>query len=67
MVTDDGLRRLLRDREAANVERAACRADRDKFGDAICTFAYDLPDLRAPGDLSPAVSSIIVRVLGFGR
>jgi ATP-dependent DNA helicase RecG len=77
MVSDDELRRLLRDREAANVERAASRADRDKFGEAICAFANELPDLRAPGYLivganddgtcanTPIDQSLIQTLLGF--
>lgn len=77
MVADDELRRLLRDREAANVERTASRTDRDKFGEAICAFANDLPDRRTPGYLivganddgtcanTPIDQGLIQTLLGF--
>jgi len=51
MLSDDDLRRLLRAREADNVERTASRSDKDKFGEAICAFANDLPNRRATGVL----------------
>lgn len=51
MLSDDELRRLLDAREADNVERTASRTDTDKFGQAICAFANDLPDRRMTGVL----------------
>ncbi len=50
MLSDDELRRCLRDLEADNVERTAGR-DKDKFGEAICAFANDMPDRRQTGVL----------------
>lgn len=51
MLSDDDLRRLLRAREADNVERTVSRTDRDKFGEAICAFSNDLPNGRTTGVL----------------
>jgi len=56
MLSDDDLRRLLRAREADNVERTASRTDKDKFGEAICAFANDLPDRRTTGVLLVGVN-----------
>lgn len=50
MLSDDELRRCLRDLEADNVERTAGR-DKDKFGEAICAFGNDMPDRRQTGVL----------------
>lgn len=51
MLSDDELRRLLRDGEADHIERTQSHTDRRKFGEAICAFANDLPDRRQVGVL----------------
>lgn len=51
MLSDDELRRYLHDLEAANVERTGSVADKDKFGEAICAFANDLPNCGKTGVL----------------
>ena len=51
MLSDDELRRNLRDLEADNVERTVSLADKDKFGQAICAFANDLPKRGQTGVL----------------
>jgi ATP-dependent DNA helicase RecG len=51
MLSDDELRRLLRDGETDHIERTQSHADRRKFGEAICAFANDLPDRRQVGVL----------------
>jgi ATP-dependent DNA helicase RecG len=51
MLSDDELLCLMLAREADNVERTTSRTDRDKFGEAICAFANDLPDRRKTGVL----------------
>lgn len=51
MLSDDELRRLLRQGEADHVERIVSFTDRRKFGEAICAFANDLPDRRHQGVL----------------
>ena len=51
MLSDDELRRLLRQGETDHVERTQSRTDRRKFGEAICAFANDLPDRRQVGVL----------------
>ncbi len=51
MLSDDELRRYLRDLEADNVERTESRTNTDKFCEAICAFANDLPGRRETGVL----------------
>ncbi len=48
-MTDDELLQLLTAGESDRVERKASLADGDKIRQAICAFANDLPDHRAPG------------------
>lgn len=79
MLTDAELRTLLTSLEAANVERTASIRDRDKWGEAICAFANDLPDLRRTGVLFVGVrddgtcahanidEQLIQTLLGFRR
>jgi ATP-dependent DNA helicase RecG len=50
-VTDNELEELLYDPESDTVERTQSVRDTDKFGEAICAFANDLPDHRQPGVL----------------
>ena len=51
MLSDDDLRRYLRDLEADNVERTSGIADKEKFGQAICAFGNDLPNRGDTGVL----------------
>ena len=51
MLTDDQLMALLADLESDRVERTVATKDTDKFGEAVCAFANDLPDHREPGYL----------------
>jgi len=48
-MTDAELERLLADVESDRVERKESLADREKIREAICAFANDLPNHRAPG------------------
>jgi len=57
MLQDNELRRRLRDLEADNVERTEGKADKDKFGEAICAFGNDLPDRRQVGTLFVGVKN----------
>ena len=50
-MTKDEIRALLNDLERDNVERTISTTNTDKFGQAICAFANDLPDHRKPGYL----------------
>ena len=50
-MTKDEIRALLNDLESDNVERTISTTNTDKFGQAICAFANDLPDHRKPGYL----------------
>ena len=47
----DEIRALLNDIESDRVERTISTTNTDKFGQAICAFANDLPDHRLPGFL----------------
>ena len=51
MLSDSELSKLLIDVESDRVERKASLSDRDRVRRAICAFANDLPDHRAPGVL----------------
>lgn len=51
MLTDEQLRALLLDLESDRVERTESVSNTDKFGQAICAFANDLPDHRQPAYL----------------
>lgn len=51
MLTEDQLKGLLSDLEADHIERTESVNDTDKFGQAICAFANDLPNHRKPGYL----------------
>ena len=50
-MTKDEIRALLNDLESDRVERTVSTTNTDKFGQAICAFANDLPDHRQPGYL----------------
>ena len=51
MLTEAQLRGLLSDLEADHIERTVSVNDTDKFCQAICAFANDLPNHRQPGYL----------------
>lgn len=50
-MTTEEIRALLNDIESDRVERTISTTNTDKFGQAICAFANDLPDHRQPGYL----------------
>jgi ATP-dependent DNA helicase RecG len=50
-LTTQQLEALLRDMESDRVERKSSLADRERFLEAICAFANDLPDHRQEGVL----------------
>jgi hypothetical protein len=56
MLTEDQLIRLLAQIESDHVERTESLTNTDKFGQAICAFANDLPNRRQPGYLSIGVT-----------
>ena len=45
------IKQMLSDIESDHVERTVSTTNTDKFGQAICAFANDLPNRRAPGYL----------------
>lgn len=51
MLTEDRLMGLLSDLEADQIERTTSVNNTDKFCQAICAFANDLPNRRQPGYL----------------
>ena len=51
MITIDKIRALLNDLENDRVERTISTTNTDKFGQAICAFANDLPNHKQPGYL----------------
>lgn len=51
MLTRDQLSILLIDLESDRIERTESTSKTDKFGEAICAFANDLPNHRQPGYL----------------
>ena len=51
MLSEDQLKVVLTDMEADTIERTTSVSDTDKFSQAICAFANDLPNHRNPGYL----------------
>ena len=51
MITIDEVRLLLSDIESDRIERTVSTTNTDKFGQAICAFANDLPNHNLPGYL----------------
>jgi ATP-dependent DNA helicase RecG len=51
MLTAEELASLLSDLEPDRVERTSSTSDTDKFAQAVCAFANDLPNNRRPGYL----------------
>lgn len=51
MMTEAELRQLIAAHEADRVEFTTSTTDTDKFSEAVCAFANDLPNHRTPGHL----------------
>ena len=51
MVTKPELKKLLVSLETYRIERTKSTTDKDKFGEAVCAFANDMPDTGKPGYL----------------
>lgn len=51
MISTKYIQSLLNDLESDRVERTISTTNMDKFGEAICAFANDLPDYQEPGYL----------------
>ena len=51
MLTDEEIKAFLKDTEADNVERTVSTNKTDKFCEAICAFANDMPGQGKPGYL----------------
>jgi len=51
MLTQEELQTLLEDLESDRIERTQSTTDTDKFSEAVCAFANDMPNHRLPGYL----------------
>lgn len=51
MITKDEIQFLLHSTEIYRIERTVSTGNMDKFCEAICAFANDLPDSRKKGYL----------------
>ena len=51
MLTKDELLKLLQDVESSRVERTVSTSDTDRFCEAVCAFANDMPDSKQNGYL----------------
>ena len=51
MITKDEIQEVLHSTETYRVERTTSTGDMDKFQEAICAFAHDLPNSRKNGYL----------------
>ena len=51
MITKSELEKLLASTETYRVERTKSTTAKDKFGEAVCAFANDMPDCGKPGYL----------------
>ena len=66
MLTDVQLKQLLADMESDRIERTKSVTDTDKFCQAICAFANDMPNHREPGyliigvDNNGALSNLVI-------
>lgn len=56
MITIEELNKLLPQLEQDRVEKTISRNDPEKFGEAICSFANDLPNHKQPGYLLVGVN-----------
>ena len=51
MLTAEQIIKILKEDESDRVERTAKTKDADKFAEAVCAFANDMPNHRQPGYL----------------
>jgi len=65
MLTESELRSLMEDLESYRVERTRSTADMDKFREAICSFANDMPGSGLPGYLLIGVDDKTGRASGL--
>jgi ATP-dependent DNA helicase RecG len=65
MLTESQLLALMSDLESFRVERTIAIADTDKFREAICAFANDMPGSKLPGYLLVGVDDRTGRASGL--
>ena len=51
MISKEEIRALLSDLESDRAERTLSTTNTDKFGQAICAYANDMPNHKMPGYL----------------
>ena len=51
MITKEELQALLNSTETYRIEKTISTSNKDKFCEAICAFANDMPNSRKPGYL----------------
>lgn len=51
MMTKSELEEMLASMETYRIERTKSTTDKDKFGEAVCAFANDMPDCGKPSFL----------------
>lgn len=56
MISKEELQELIKDLESDRVEQTSSTKDKDKYCQAVCAFANDLPDHRRPGYLLVGVN-----------
>lgn len=65
MLTDEQIRALLKDTESDNVERTISTNKTDKFCQAICAFANDMPGHGKPGYLIIGADDKTGKIVGL--
>ena len=65
MITEMELLKLMTDLESFRVERTVSTSDTDKFREAICSFANDMPGSKLPGYLLIGVDDKTGRPAGL--
>ena len=62
MITQSQLMELLSDIESDRVERTESTDDTDKFSQAVCAFANDMPNHRQHRNLTATLRSCLIAV-----
>lgn len=63
MITKDEIQELLHSTETYRVERTVSTGDMDKFQEAICAFANDMPNSRKNGYKADVKLSLASRTI----
>ena len=66
MLTNNEIKAFIEDIEADNVERTVSTSKTDKFCQAICAFANDMPGHDTPGYLFIGADDKTEKIAGIG-